>query len=70
MSRVLTFRIKSFTKKGVTYLVHYANGQYRCLCPSRPRPCKHEVVLYALGPKRVAGLVRIAAGKALKVKRR
>lgn len=70
MSRAFTFRIKSFTKEGVTYLVHYADGRYRCLCPSRPRPCKHEIVLYALGPKRVGELVRIAAGKALKVKRR
>ena len=70
MSRAFTFRIKSFTKKGVTYLVHYANGQYRCLCPSRPRPCKHEVVLYALGPKRVAELVKIAVGKAVQCKRR
>ena len=69
MSRPFVFRIKSFSKPGVTYLVRY-DGQWRCLCPSRPRPCKHETILRVLGPKRVAELVKIAAGKAVQCKRR
>ncbi len=51
----LAFRVKSLTRKGITYGVSYADRRWTCSCPSaryRRGKCKHVAMLRVLGLRR------------------
>ena len=58
-STVIELRVKSFTRRGVTYNVTYSKRKWTCDCPDarhRGNACKHVAILRLLGPRRAAAL--------------
>lgn len=56
-ARHIELRVKSFTRRGVTYNVRYSDRKWTCDCPDaryRGNACKHIAILRLLGPRRAA----------------